>query len=149
MFPLYFLSFLTNHSLFLYSSSLALPSLLSSQVILSSVAMFALPNRPSRNVVRLGLLCLYLIMGEESREFSNAVLGWKQQGPWHSKLGSTFESCSLKLSHPFGPMECGEDCMRWMHYSWHLWPVNLLGRVGGNEPCCGNREKSACLLTHQ
>lgn len=58
MFPWHFslFLFLTNHSLFLYSSSLAVLSLLSSQVILSSVATFALSNGPSKNVVRLGLL---------------------------------------------------------------------------------------------
>lgn len=100
MFPWHFSFFLfyTNHSLFLYSSSLALPSLLSSQVIPSSVATFALFNGPSRNLVRLGVLCLLSIMGEESHEISNSVLGWKKQGPWHSKLGSTFEFCSLKPS---------------------------------------------------
>lgn len=53
MFQLHFSLFLllTNHSLFLYFSFLALPSLLSSPVILSSAAMFALSNGPSRNVV--------------------------------------------------------------------------------------------------
>lgn len=48
--------------------------------------------------------CHHFFAGEESREFSNAMLRWKQQGPWRLKLGSTFKSCSLKLPRPVGPM---------------------------------------------
>lgn len=41
--------------------------------------------------------CHHFFAGEESRDLSHVMLHWKQQGPQHLKLGSTFESCSLKL----------------------------------------------------
>lgn len=53
--------------------------------------------------------CHHFFAGEDSPEFLNAMLRWKQQGPWHLKPGSTFESCSLKLPHPFGPWDVGQD----------------------------------------
>lgn len=49
--------------------------------------------------------CHQFFTGEEYPEFLNAMLHWKQQGPRHLKLGTTSESSSLKLLHPFGPMD--------------------------------------------
>lgn len=86
-------------------------------------------------------------MREEFHQLSNAMLHWKQQGPWHLKLGSNFESCSLQLPHPFGPMGYGgvlhgSDALKVTP----LPLVNLLGRAGGNKPLLW-KQGEACRLS--
>ena len=155
MFPLHFslFLFLTNHSSFLYSSSLALPSHLSSPIILSSAAMFALSNGPSRSVVWPDLLL--------SPFFHGGRISWVLK--CHASLEAT-GTMAFKAGQHFWVLFSEAPTSFWPNGMWGkmgggllsadalkltpLWSVNLLGRVSGNEPCCGNREKSACFLTH-